>query len=192
VMYEMLSDHCPFEGVSAAVVLAKILTEEPKPLVRWVKNVPPELAAVVHRALARDRAARFASVDEMLEALLSYAAKPDPTVAARHARSIPPPPSSAEPISIPVAPVPVLPADTLLSAQAMSVPGTSVAAEPSGEETRRAAPEWRRPLVQPELGWYDARPGARTRKDLDGYVAAAARRSGTTRWTRRWSTPSTR
>jgi tetratricopeptide (TPR) repeat protein len=43
---------------------------------------------------------------------------------------------------------------------------------------RRAAPEWRRPLVQPELGWYDARPGARTRKDLDGYVAAAGQALG--------------
>ncbi len=97
VMYELLSDHCPFEGPSAAVVLSKILTAPLTPLSKRVKGLPAELEAVVHRALERDPAQRFASMDEFLHALLGYAAKPDPTISARHAASIPPPAASTPP-----------------------------------------------------------------------------------------------
>ncbi len=37
----------------------------------------------------------------------------------------------------------------------------------------RATAEWARPMVQPELGWYEARDSARAPRDLGWYTAAA-------------------
>ncbi len=195
VMYELLSDHCPFEGGSAAVVLAKILTEPLKPLTKWVRDVPPELAAVVHRALERDPALRFASMEELLHALLTYAAKPDPTISARHARSIPPPPpEQAPPEEEPTAEIlpasPVATTHTSGSQPPLNVaPSVPPKPRPPSEAPRwapapdaapvdnfpqmRTTSEWARPMVQPELGWYGERAAPRATRDLAWYTAAA-------------------
>ena len=194
VMYELLSDHCPFEGASAAVVLAKILTEPLKPLGKRVKGVPEELAAVVHRALERDPAARYGSMDEFLQALLTYAAKPDPSISARHAMSIPPPahptgapppPSVDEELTAglhPLGHIPTLPSGRSLDgpkppAEASALPAAApVDAAPAGESfpQMRSTSEWARPMVQPELGWYDGRAAApRATRDLAWYAARA-------------------
>jgi eukaryotic-like serine/threonine-protein kinase len=155
VMYEMLSDHCPYEGASTAIILGKILTEPVKPLASRAPDVPAELAAVVHRALEREPGRRYASMQEFLEALLEYAEKPDPTISRRHARSLPPP-----------APDPALPA-------APSTPEAAAEGDEVTAERPRAAAEWARPMAQPELGWYDGQPLARAPRNLAWYAAAA-------------------
>ena len=54
VLYELLSGRPPFTGASTAEVLRRSLTEVPRPIEQIRQDVPPPLAAVVARALARD------------------------------------------------------------------------------------------------------------------------------------------
>jgi serine/threonine protein kinase/tetratricopeptide (TPR) repeat protein len=69
MLYEMLAGRRPFGGDSLEAVVSAILTREPEPLERVRPDVPPELAWVVERALAKDPAERYASAAELLEDL---------------------------------------------------------------------------------------------------------------------------
>ncbi len=51
----------------------KILLEDPVPIRDRRPDLPEGLAAIIHRALARDPQARYANVREMRRALLPYA-----------------------------------------------------------------------------------------------------------------------
>ncbi|HEU4631342.1 MAG TPA: serine/threonine-protein kinase [Gemmatimonadaceae bacterium] len=64
-----LTGHFPFEGeVASAVLVAHVTTPAP-PLATVQPSVPPALAAIVDRCLAKSPADRFASADELLAAL---------------------------------------------------------------------------------------------------------------------------
>jgi dienelactone hydrolase len=67
VLYEMLTGRRPFTGVDDYELLQKIV-EGPVPSIDRA-TAPPELAAIVGRALQRDRAKRFADAGEMAQAL---------------------------------------------------------------------------------------------------------------------------
>jgi serine/threonine protein kinase/tetratricopeptide (TPR) repeat protein len=175
VLYEMLSGYCPYDGPSSAVVLAKILTEPAAPIERRAPGVPPALADVVRTALERVPEQRFPTMEAMLHAVIAYADEPDPSLAQRHARSLSPPASleelSATDPAMPGLRIPPLdppPSDTLRE-------GTPVAHVVEHElgGARRASPEWARPMVAPELGWYDGQPSPRAPRNLEWYVAAA-------------------
>jgi serine/threonine-protein kinase len=73
VMYRILCGAPPFEAATPVAVLTKHLTEEPAPLLRPGVDVPPAVAAIVLRALAKDPEDRFASMDELREALADAA-----------------------------------------------------------------------------------------------------------------------
>jgi serine/threonine-protein kinase len=66
MLYEMIAGRRPFGGESLEAVVSAILTREPDPLERVRPDVPPELAWVVERALAKEPAERYVSVAEML------------------------------------------------------------------------------------------------------------------------------
>jgi serine/threonine protein kinase len=70
VLYEMVAGRLPFGGCSAADVMIRACTEEPMPLQRIRADVDRELAALVMRAISRDREQRFASANEMRSALV--------------------------------------------------------------------------------------------------------------------------
>ncbi len=71
VLFTSLAGRPPFVGEASSMVIAQILTL-PAPDIRSVApDVPADLAAVVHRALAHDRDARFASAQEFARALLA-------------------------------------------------------------------------------------------------------------------------
>jgi serine/threonine-protein kinase len=70
VLYEMLAGRRPFEAPSPQLVLMKVATEAVPPIEKLV-SLPKSLRAVVHRALERDPARRYASMAEMLRALLA-------------------------------------------------------------------------------------------------------------------------
>ena len=59
VSYELLSYSEAFPGDSVAAITHRILTEEPVPLRQLLPDMPPELAAIVERALKKDAADRF-------------------------------------------------------------------------------------------------------------------------------------
>ena len=70
LLYELISGRLPFEGVSSAVVASNILRAEPSPLTRRNDDaVPPRLAAIVSRALIKDKARRYQSANQMLDDL---------------------------------------------------------------------------------------------------------------------------
>ena len=69
ILYEMLAGIRPFVGSTPRETMRHALDRPPRPLRAVRDDVPPALADVVTRALAKDPARRFASATEMLVAL---------------------------------------------------------------------------------------------------------------------------
>src|SRR6266508_1241521 len=69
VLYEMLVGEPPFTGPTAQAVVAKVVTEEPRPLLPKRRTIPPHVEAAVLTALQKLPADRFASAAEFAEAL---------------------------------------------------------------------------------------------------------------------------
>jgi hypothetical protein len=82
LLYEMLTGHKPFAGQSAAEVMHRILTERPRPLGQWLPAPPPGLEQLLDRALSRDPAGRFATMDALAGALSALEEGPGPARAA--------------------------------------------------------------------------------------------------------------
>jgi serine/threonine protein kinase len=61
VLYEMVTGVAPFAGATPSDILAAILTHEPSPLSRSLRNVPDEFDRILRRCLAKDTAARYPS-----------------------------------------------------------------------------------------------------------------------------------
>jgi serine/threonine-protein kinase len=71
VFYEWLAGHCPFATTANfAELLDRIMTRDMTPLEALRKDIGPELAAVIARAIEPDRAERFASALDMRAALI--------------------------------------------------------------------------------------------------------------------------
>ncbi|HSQ67653.1 MAG TPA: serine/threonine-protein kinase [Polyangiaceae bacterium] len=75
-MYQALTGRLPHEAASVPALLFAIVEKEPTPLREVRPDLPPELVAVVERAMAKDRAARFQSADEMRSALSPWSGLP--------------------------------------------------------------------------------------------------------------------
>jgi non-specific serine/threonine protein kinase len=70
VLYELLSGRLPFEGDSATDTAASILRSEPPILVHQDgTSVTPRLAAIIARAMTKDRGQRYQSATELLDDL---------------------------------------------------------------------------------------------------------------------------
>jgi serine/threonine-protein kinase len=69
VTYEMLSGEPPFTGPTLQAVVARVMTEEPRPLTAQRRSVPPYVAAAVSHALEKVPADRFATAHEFADAL---------------------------------------------------------------------------------------------------------------------------
>jgi serine/threonine-protein kinase len=69
VIYEMLAGVAPHDGPNAQVILARKLTDSAPSLSVIRDTVPPQLDAVVSKAMARTPADRFQSATEMAESL---------------------------------------------------------------------------------------------------------------------------
>lgn len=73
IMYELLSGRPPFEADSLMGLGLQIVGASPVPLRELRSDVPDELAAVVHRCLEKDRAARFQGTGALVQALAPFA-----------------------------------------------------------------------------------------------------------------------
>ncbi len=75
ILYELLSGRTPYTSDTGEFteLLFKIFTTDPDPLGSLRPDLPPALVAIVHRALAREREARFHSALDMAEALFPFA-----------------------------------------------------------------------------------------------------------------------
>jgi serine/threonine-protein kinase len=77
VLYEMLAGEPPFTGPTVQAIVARRLSESPRPLAATRDTIPPAVEAIASRALARSPADRYATAGAMADAL----------EAARHAGS---------------------------------------------------------------------------------------------------------
>jgi formylglycine-generating enzyme required for sulfatase activity/dienelactone hydrolase len=86
VLYEMLTGATPFSAASLPELIARIVTETPARIGERRPDVPPATAAVVDRALAPNRDARFATAAEFAAALAPPAGPSTPRLPARTRR----------------------------------------------------------------------------------------------------------
>ena len=75
ILYELLCGRTPFfsESGEFTEILFQLFTADPPPIRETRPDVPEELAKVVHKALAREVVDRYASAQELAEALLPFA-----------------------------------------------------------------------------------------------------------------------
>jgi serine/threonine protein kinase len=88
LLYEMLSGRPPFRSADASSVAMQHLRREPIPLQSLATQVPLPLAQVVHKALAKEPAARYRNAGLMAHILRSLL-EPKPV----HRLFVPPPPT---------------------------------------------------------------------------------------------------
>jgi serine/threonine-protein kinase len=69
ILYELLTGAVPFDGETAVAIAFKQVSAEPRAPSALQPSLPPELDAVVLRALAKDPARRFADAEEFIAAL---------------------------------------------------------------------------------------------------------------------------
>ena len=80
VLYEMLSGEPPHTGPTVQAVIAKVVTDRPRPITELRDTVPHHVAASVHKALAKLPADRFTGAADFSKALTSPGAAPFDTV----------------------------------------------------------------------------------------------------------------
>jgi hypothetical protein len=85
VLYEMLTGEAPFSGNTTQAIIAKLMTEEPRPVSVLRRAVPPGIEAAVHRALEKLPADRFATAAQFAEAL----GRPESAATATRSRAVP-------------------------------------------------------------------------------------------------------
>ncbi len=75
IFYELLTGHTPFTSDTGEFteILFKLFTADVPPIREAREDISPELAVVVHKALAREVADRYQSVGELAEALVPFA-----------------------------------------------------------------------------------------------------------------------
>ena len=69
VLYEMLTAEPPFTGATPQAIVARVMTEEPRPLTMQRRTIPPHVEAAVLTALSKLPADRFATAKEFSAAL---------------------------------------------------------------------------------------------------------------------------
>ena len=72
LLYEVLTNVRPFEGSNDLESLDRIRTHDPPPPSELRPEVPPEIDAIVMRALHKDRGERYADSDDMIRELLTW------------------------------------------------------------------------------------------------------------------------
>jgi Tol biopolymer transport system component/tRNA A-37 threonylcarbamoyl transferase component Bud32 len=96
VLYEMLTGDPPFTGSTAQAIVARVVTETPRPLLPQRHTIPPHVEAAVLTALEKLPADRFGTAAEFAQALKDpkySAAAPAATVTTAATRAAAPPPS---------------------------------------------------------------------------------------------------
>lgn len=69
IIYEMITNHRPFESDTPSDVMALILHRDPQPLSRFSRDVPESVEWLVMKALDKDREGRYQTAKEMLSDL---------------------------------------------------------------------------------------------------------------------------
>ncbi len=110
VLYEMLTGDPPFTGSTAQAIVARVLTESPRPILPQRHTIPPEVEAAVLTALEKLPADRFGSAAEFAEALAGRGTVPTVRTAAAAAATgaMPAAKSRLDPVKIGLAGIAVV------------------------------------------------------------------------------------
>ena len=153
VMYECLTGRVPFSGEDEQHVMLMHLQTPPPKASAMQPGIPRGLDAVIARAMAKDRDARFATCRELVDAARSFLAGWDPSsVTARGIPAAPgPPPGSIAPSgSFPSSPPASVPSEASGSfpapppgslAGTIPVPSLSGVSGPGSQPSGPAVPE---------------------------------------------------
>jgi serine/threonine-protein kinase len=93
VMYEMLTGQLPFSGSTAEEIARQQISSDPVPPRELNPEIPPELEAVVLKAMAKDVSQRYQSADELLQDMDEYrlsTTEPLPHITPAEVELIPP------------------------------------------------------------------------------------------------------
>ena len=74
ILYEALSGNPPYQATTLPDLLIKVVSQDPSPLSQVRGDLPSALSALVMKAMAKDREARFQSARELFDALGAVAA----------------------------------------------------------------------------------------------------------------------
>jgi serine/threonine-protein kinase len=69
MLYEMLTGEPPYTGATAQAIVARVITEDPRPITVQRRTAPRHVAAAVHQALSKLPADRFGSAADFAQAL---------------------------------------------------------------------------------------------------------------------------
>jgi serine/threonine protein kinase len=70
ILFEMLSGRPPFNAEGVGELFAKHMLEEPPMVTEFAPGAPPHMAAAIMKALAKDPAARFQSMEDFRKAIV--------------------------------------------------------------------------------------------------------------------------
>jgi serine/threonine protein kinase len=73
ILYESMAGHVPYVAESVGALAIRMMSGPPVPLGQLRPELPPGLADVVMRSVARDRDQRFPTMNALIEALRPYA-----------------------------------------------------------------------------------------------------------------------
>jgi serine/threonine protein kinase/Tfp pilus assembly protein PilF len=72
VLYEMITEHLPFQGDYEAGIIYSIINEIPEPLAKYRLDVPEELQRVIDKAMEKNREMRYEQVNELSTYLTKF------------------------------------------------------------------------------------------------------------------------
>jgi len=129
-LYELVTGKMPFEADTLGALFLAVYQMAPTPLPQLRADLPPEFIGIVMRCLEKNPAHRFASVEELSQALAPYA--PDERVSTVPGGTAP---GTAPPAITGVNPTPPLP---LQQANATPAPSLPMSARDQVSETAEA------------------------------------------------------
>jgi len=75
VLHQLLTDSLPFDGPTATAVFGRVLSAPPTPLDEALPAAHGELSAIVRRCLEKEPENRYATMDDLRDALTEYQAR---------------------------------------------------------------------------------------------------------------------
>ena len=88
VLYELFTYNHPFDGANMAATLMKIIHATPPPLKDFVSDCPPELEAIIFKALAKNREERYHSADDLALDLSQLQGQLKQEIVGKHLREV--------------------------------------------------------------------------------------------------------
>jgi serine/threonine-protein kinase len=149
ILYQAVAGRLPIQAESFNELLFKIALETPPSLAEIVRGIDPNFSALTQKAMARERAERFQSAEELRAALVAWLDEPAslavpavsalPQIAPPAARVSDVAAETQVPAFAAEAQVPALAAETRASAPAVETQGSPVETAPTSSNFGRTA-----------------------------------------------------